>query len=208
MFGRENMTLVDYDGAIAAGKDIAFVILCDILGVFCDELPKVVQSKSNTRPEMIPYNLLSIVNDFVSVLGCEICSAKLPRGPHMMEFAQRFGSAKEIKIDEVKLAGLWPLSEQESRSYREEYGDKLLYSNHTAAMEAARELSIMELDEESFYESSGNVRWLRGEVVRLYGESYLCGCSLNARKMLQLLTMETTKSNIRARGKLSLPCKI
>lgn len=185
MFGKENMTFVDYDGAMAAGKDIAFVILCDILGAFCDELPSVARSKSNTRPEMVPYNILTMIDELVGVVGCKICTIKKASLP---DFVKALAAVTDVKVDLVQLPGLWPLSEYESLSYRKEYGDRMMYSNHTATMEVAQSFSVMELDEQAFYNSKQNTKWLRSQVVKLYADGQLCDCSPNTKSLIQALS--------------------
>eukprot|EP01031_Cornospumella_fuschlensis_P037902 gene37902-46044_t len=185
MFGRDSMTFVDYDGAMAAGKDIAYVILCDILGVFCDDMPVAVRGKSNTRPEMVPYNILTMIDELLAVVGCKLCPIKRAALP---DFVKSLAAVTDVKVDLVQLPGLWPLSEYESLSYRKEYGDRMLYGNHSATMEVAQSFSVMELDEQAFYNSRPNTKWLRANVAKLYEKGQLCECSANAKALIQILT--------------------
>lgn len=185
LFGREKMVFVDYDGAMAAGKDIAYVIMCDILGIYCSHLPKVLHSQSNARPEMVPFNVMSILTHFVQVLGCSVC--RKVSGKNMQDFVKRFDPLPQTKVDHVLLPGLWELSDQEEESYLLEFGDLMLYSNRTASRNVARSFSVMELDQEAFYNNRQNGKWLRGQAVSLHRDGALCNCPENIESLLRLL---------------------
>lgn len=186
MFGRKNMVFVDFDGAIAAGKDIAFVILCDILGIYCNDLPAVPHSQSNVRPEMLPFNIMSMLIHFIRVLGCTVCGKVM--GKNMQEFVKRFDSLPTVKLDYVQLPGLWELSDKEEVNFLREYGDLMLYKNQTATRNVARSFSIMELDQEEFYNNIQNTKWLRNEVNKLYKDGFLCDCPDNMQKLMGLVS--------------------
>lgn len=49
VFGKKNLIGVSYNGVIAAGKDIAYVILCDIMHLFCNNNKLLMEIKSFNR---------------------------------------------------------------------------------------------------------------------------------------------------------------
>lgn len=63
-FGRDALSIVDYDGVLAAGKDIGLVYLCEMLKLNCDKIrkdPTDFNQLVNKTPDMMAFDLLSLV---------------------------------------------------------------------------------------------------------------------------------------------------
>jgi hypothetical protein len=60
-FGKDNIILIDYDGAISSGKDIVYIFLCENLKVFCKELSKYYHRRTSESSslELTHHRLLS-----------------------------------------------------------------------------------------------------------------------------------------------------
>ncbi|RYG63955.1 hypothetical protein EON64_14940, partial [archaeon] len=75
LYGRENMTVIDFHGMLAAQKDPSYVFLCEILGVLCDA--KYVASEgSHPSADLRPSYLFAFVRNVVSSLGCDFLAPR------------------------------------------------------------------------------------------------------------------------------------
>lgn len=178
LFGRENMTIYDYDGILAAQQDIAHVMLCHSLSVFCEQASlKVPQVESSNRhPDMIKYDMLHIVHSFVKSLGCRIC----PPGNSfqgMVEYYANMSALPEnLPITTNSLSAMRPVSEAESLKFREEFGDLMRFNSHTASMAVRDAFEAVEVDEHEFFDDPKCTKWLRDEVAWIKRKGWICEC--------------------------------
>eukprot|EP01031_Cornospumella_fuschlensis_P019471 gene19471-23863_t len=152
---RENalkLTLLDLDGCLAKGDDIAHAMFCGVLGVQCD-----VKHTGNAfaareqQGHVLAESLLNLVHNFVKTLGCRICSSRKQtpeaylRG---MLISRYSNSSLESFVPRLRanLGAFVPVSEAESLAYRKEFGSVLLYSNHEAAMSVSKGFFVSEVD--------------------------------------------------------------
>ncbi|RYG62596.1 hypothetical protein EON64_17555 [archaeon] len=190
--------MLDLDGCLAQGEDIAHAMFCRVLGVQCD-----VKKGANTRllsfghRDMLPYNLLSIVHNMVKILGCHICpSSKRPYNRREetslhTTLIRRYSNhtlANSFSVRSTNLAALRATSTQESLMYRGEFNSAILFNNHSATVKSANRLMVLELDKRRFFTMATTMDWLRREVRRLFYEDRLCTCHIKMDKFLQAIS--------------------
>ncbi|RYH05627.1 hypothetical protein EON65_44170 [archaeon] len=183
----QKMVFVDYDGVIAADKDIAQVLLCEILHIFCGRPVEKMRTETNTRPEMLMYNVLNMLQQFLAMLGCTVCTQE-PSHEYIKGFVTRYRNLSvPLPVMDYNMNSMRPFSEEESIYYRSIYAP-ILYSNHTAAMMIRDTFHFIELDETAVYNESLTMDWVRKEVVELYGTGKLCGCPKNFKEIVEVFS--------------------
>eukprot|EP01031_Cornospumella_fuschlensis_P038856 gene38856-47259_t len=192
-----NLTVLDIDGCLERGEDIAHAMFCRVLGVQCD-----VRKSANHRMmtfghrDMLPYNLLSIVHNVLKALGCRLCPTSQKAYNRRDEISlhaalvRRYSNhslAHIFSVRSTNLAALRATSAQESLMYRGEFGSVILFSNHSVAVNAASRMMVLELDKRRFFTLPAAMAWLRREVRQLYYEQRLCACQVRMDKFVQAL---------------------
>eukprot|EP01031_Cornospumella_fuschlensis_P035978 gene35978-43634_t len=116
VFGDNKLIIVDYDGVKAAGKDIAEVMLCDVLHIYCEQaLPVTFRASTiNKKPDMTPYNILSLLEELLAFFGCWL---DLGAPGVYSKLVKQLGTAMETEF-RLPRAGssfrsLWWVSEEE-----------------------------------------------------------------------------------------------
>eukprot|EP00981_Chlorochromonas_danica_P001464 scaffold310_cov174-Ochromonas_danica.AAC.3 len=72
VFGYDALTIIDHAGASATGKDIAAVLICEILKVPCSELPNVFHGRENASREKRAYEVLMLLREMAWLRGCTV----------------------------------------------------------------------------------------------------------------------------------------
>lgn len=202
-FGANRLVLVDYDGAIAAHRDIAHVLICDIMGALCSESDwnaLNLTMRANAAPNMIPYHILQIVSAFVHALGCSLC-AHHGEGHSTRTLVSRYQNLSiPLPVVTTNLIGLHATSEQESLSFREEFGKYMLYNDHAASMTVMQSFMALDIDQKAFYADPDCMRWLRAEVVALYLNKKLCSCDPQSRLAIEGLVRSVMEKPAHAHG--------
>eukprot|EP01031_Cornospumella_fuschlensis_P035581 gene35581-43149_t len=169
------MVYVDYDGVIAAGKDIAQVLLCEVLHIFCNRTVKQMRSETNTRPEMVMYSVFNIVQQFIAMFGCVVCTQE-PTNEFVKRFVKRYSNLSvKLPVVDYSMQSMRSLSEEESQYYESNYSP-IMYRDHSATMMARDAFHVIEMDEASVYDEDATMAWMRKEVVTLFDAGKLCGC--------------------------------
>jgi hypothetical protein len=175
-------TLVDYDGVLAADRDISKVLLCDIMQRKCPDSHYINPRlhAANVAPDMAPYNLFTFVHKELAFLNCT-CPyfnqfynvANLCHG--YRDNHQEFMANLPMKT--YSLSALRALSSMDSAFFRDEFHGNVIYSNITASDETQNFFRFEEIDEYGFYRCGRCVEWLRREVRRLAEDKDVCSCS-------------------------------
>lgn len=179
-FGEDKLIIVDYDGVKAAGKDIAEVMLCNVLHIYCGEaLPVAFRASTiNKKPDMAPYNMLSLLEDFLAFLSCQL-DVSAP-GVYSKLVKQLIASMESGTAYRPPRAGssfrsLWWVSEEESLSYRREFSS-ILYNNHSAVLEVRNKFWAEELDVRALVEDKSGRSWLFELVKKLLTVDKIVKC--------------------------------
>ena len=150
VFGKENITLVDYDGVAAANKDIVYVILCEVAGVLCGKTHIFdTASKSNARRSLVPEQLFSQFEMFVyDSIQCENFNKRSLRERFRQEYKQL---AAHPPVINSTLSLLRSYAMEVDTAVRSQYEASMLYSNASAtAIVREQKVYVEELDEKAF----------------------------------------------------------
>ena len=172
VFGKENITMVDYDGVAAANKDIVPVILCEVAGVLCNQTHLFGKEiKINARRSLVPEQVYGHFEVFLAEnIHC--------RGFNQHRLRDRFRNeynlhATHPPVIKSTLNLLRPYAKEVDTAVRNQYGARMLYSN-TSATAIAREHNVYveELDEKPFFSDPSWRAWFQQvkETAEKYGE--------------------------------------
>lgn len=175
-FGREHLTVVDYYGVLAADRDIAQVLLCEVIGILCDAAIRA-DEPTNARPNMIPYNIFHIVRNYIRALGCSF-HGNFNHFQAVRLIRSYADVAAIVPVLTTNLGMLAELSRRIDEDFRKAYGSIMLYDNRTAAVAATKRFSIVEVDESEFLASAVWSAWLRTEGQRLVNVGLVGNCSV------------------------------
>ncbi|RYH26732.1 hypothetical protein EON65_14085 [archaeon] len=176
-YGRDNVTIIDYDGVQSAQKDILLVTLCEIIGIMCD-----VQSNAlkivNKRPDMLPHHIYLLVRNYMFTMGCQFATNISP-GTISKIIARYSAIVSQVPKKEANLGMLRQMAAHMDTTVRERYGGIMLYNNASAAAAARASLKVWEVDEVAFMASSTWSAWLRKEGFKWAKERIVINCSAN-----------------------------
>ncbi|RYG66523.1 hypothetical protein EON64_09575 [archaeon] len=177
-FGESKLIIVDYDGVKAARKDIAEVMLCDVLHIYCGEaLPVAFRASTiNKKPDMAPYNMLSLLEDFLAFFSCRL---DLSTPGVYSRLIKQLTAAMEMEFQPPRAGSsfrsLWWVSEEESLSYRREFSN-ILYNNHSAVLEVRNKFWAEELDARALVQDKGGRGWLYRLIKKLLSVDKIVKC--------------------------------
>jgi hypothetical protein len=168
------MVIVDYDGAQAAGKDIALIFVCDILQMQCDEstIKKNYVAHENEKPNVVLLHLMYLIRFYAHTQGYVFCDF----GYKAMNDLLKNYSGRKLKppIMSTSLLSLHLYSRAVDEKYRAAYQERMLYSNQSATIESMKSLRIDMIDEMAFYNSTHWLKFLQEELRRLVFVRKLC----------------------------------
>lgn len=181
VFGVRNVTWIDYDGVAAAGRDIAQVILCETIGILCNKTSSIsIKRQSNATPNMLLYNLFAVVRDFAKGLGCRFCHSRSQTFFSFIDHHQNTQLSprnQPFPTIESSLSEMKEIALQRDAEVRRQLGDRLRYSNATAAVMGIQAMRVKILNTLVFFsDCSRCTKWLREEVMRWTEQGLLCGC--------------------------------
>eukprot|EP01031_Cornospumella_fuschlensis_P037433 gene37433-45455_t len=184
-YGRDHVTIIDYDGVQSAQKDLLLVVLCEVIGIMCD-----VQSNGsnivNKRPDMLPHHLYLLVRNFVFSLGCQFAVNLRPAT--ISKIIARYSSiVPKVPKKNTNLGMLRQMAANIDASVRRRYGDIMLYSNATAATAARQSLEVWEIDEAAFMSSTVWSAWMRREGAKWVKERVVVNCSADSGGLIKEL---------------------
>ena len=176
VFGKENITMVDYDGVAAANKDIVPVILCEVAGVLCNQTNLFGTARNiNSRRSLVPEQVFGHFEVFLAEnVRCEGFNQRRLRDRFRHEYIQHATHPPVIKST---LSLLRPYAKEVDTAVRSQYEAHMLYSNATAtAMAREHKVYVKELNEKAFISDPSWHAWFQQvkETAAYNGE--LCHC--------------------------------
>jgi hypothetical protein len=174
-FGRENVTIIDYYGALAENKDLLRVMLCDVYNVLCNA-SMLPSHKANESPDMLPHHMFYLVRNYMLATGCNMNTNMEPL--RMIGIVKKYVSlTSEVPKREVSISMMKEKAKAIDKAVREEYSDIILYNNATASTLARESLTIFEVDEVAFLSSEQWRTWMKREAAELVKDK-LMECKL------------------------------
>ena len=200
-FGGDHILAIDLVGTIAARKDIAHVVLCEILGVLCDRPELIRRERSNSGYDLVPSQVFSIYKKHVGLEKCSFCANTNAENQHFAKRYSEFAKTNKFPILESNLTMLRPYVMQVDAVFRAKFGHVLMYSNATANARSVTKARIMELDFGKFVAEPKWVEWIRSEYHEALLMKRLCNCAARAHP-IKALHAHVAQS-VKSRGKSS-----
>jgi len=181
VFGADHVRVVDLVGTVAAKKDIAYVILCEIAGVLCDK-PALFATKSNStsnpRFSLISAQVFSLYKNFATMHKCAFVGSKYKE---YLYFLARFNDYVKTHAlpptAQSNLTMLRPYVLQVDSAFREKYSTVMLYGDRAANEQSIASAHVSELDVEQFISDPGWDSWIRAEYHLAHVTGRLCNCT-------------------------------
>ena len=174
VFGQENLIIVDYDGVNAAKKDIAFVFVCEVLGILCSKASRlnIAATHENEKPNMAIVQFIYLLKFFVHSHRLRFCAFDVGTIHELI----RVYRDRDFKfpLNTPRLQHLRNYSIAEDNMFRKEYSSLIHYNNQSAAMEILNDFVIEEINLYSFYESGFWMNTLGFELERLKKIGKIC----------------------------------
>jgi hypothetical protein len=178
VFGGENIIVVDYDGVNAAGKDLAYVFVCEIMKTMCGDDQNEggiwggQVAHENEKPNILFLHLVYLVRFYVQTQGFSICSFDYPFITETLKLYEARRLTPPLLQSHLKVLQFF--SKNMDSQFRYYHSSKILYSNETAAMKVLEGFTAEEVDEFSFYNDPNWMKFLKDEFWRLKKQNKLC----------------------------------
>jgi hypothetical protein len=178
-FGRTNMTIIDFNGAVAAKQDMAKVFLCDLLGILCDA-PMIADEGSHPSVSLLPHHLFSLARQAAQTLRCDMNITEAGLADTVRRYTKGVDFST-LPVIESKYELVAQMSKRLDAEVRRDFGEIMVYYNQSAAMAALSKFSAKEIYERDFYADDKWVKWLWNEVDQLKKLNVARGCKLSVR---------------------------
>ena len=199
-FGRESIRLVDYHGVQAQGKDEAYVIVCEVAGLLCEEVAGLNgggaahEHPASPAPVELFDALCLAAQAGMGCMSTPLSSKDVLYKRRMLDEAYASfkkaatRSKNKLPFRSVSVAPLALFARQIDTGFRKRHGDLMLYADVAANEAVLAGLVVEELDVLAML---GDAQlwgpWLHEEAVRLEKRGYFKQCS-NARTMANPLS--------------------
>lgn len=172
-FGRKNVVIVDYDSAVAMNKDVARVILCDIMGVLCGQFLRMA-ALSNPSVDMVKVDIVRLIQSTALLQGCSIAETFAVPPQLFDQLTPLMIQVPEIQIDPLVIKELaYPIDAE----FRRKYGKQMLFNDPDVGREVIAKFSYNVLDEKALLSKESWRTWILEKVreIRSSGGFINCG---------------------------------
>jgi len=181
VFGLERVRVIDLVGTTAAGKDVAYVTVCEVAGLMCDQPDLFKMQRGNPSYSLIPSQVFSFYKNHVFMQRCVFCADTFTEYTYFANrYAKFIQTTDPPSVVQYNLTILRPYVRQVDSAFREKFQDVMLYSDVSANMRSIDKARTKELDFEAFVTNATWVEWIRIEYLRARNAGHLCNCSLHA----------------------------
>eukprot|EP01039_Chlorochromonas_danica_P008012 gene8012-8838_t len=181
VFGYDALTIIDYAGVSAAGKDIAAVLICEMLKVPCAELPDVFHEQENAAREKSAYEVLMLFREMAWMRGCTVNpvydALRIAIG-NLDGLAREYESYLDLLPTYHSRFEPWKVfSLKQRQEFDLHYANRTLYSNSEAALPTLMNFSLPLIDYEQLHSSITFQQILKAEVSKLISRNVFVNCS-------------------------------
>eukprot|EP01039_Chlorochromonas_danica_P001467 gene1467-1595_t len=177
VFGHDALTIIDYAGASAAGKDLAAILICEMLKVPCDELPDVFHERENAAREKRAYEVLMLFRELAWMRGCAI-NPVYNAVDKLDELAREYVSYLDLLPTFRSKFEQWKeLSVKKRKEFDSLYANRTLYGNSQAALPSLMHFSLPVIDYDLLYGNITFQHMLKMEVSNLISRFVFVNCS-------------------------------
>jgi hypothetical protein len=175
VFEEENMIVVDYYGVEATKKDIAYVFVCEILGVYCKEATELNNGKAsqeNSSLNMVYLHYLYLLDIYLNTHFMRRCVFDT----NFLYWEAAGLTARKIEFPtKVSHFDFYrDLAIRKDKSFQEKYTPRFLYGNHEANVQKINDFHVDELDVIAFYRVPKWELFMKEETVRYIKRGIIC----------------------------------
>lgn len=181
-----HLHIIDHAGTEASDTDLTYVIVCEIIGLFCNKKAMFASpTEENTSRNLVAYqvyayfkaylqNYHSPANDANS--HCHICKVE-ETFPAFEKYVQERSNRDKLPLLHTTLHLLAPYAKEVDAALRTKYGARILHGNATANYEvidhgiAVEELNVEEFNMEKYWRD-----WLEKMYQWAAKRDVLCDC--------------------------------
>jgi hypothetical protein len=174
-FGEENMIIVDYYGVEAAQKDIAYVFVCEVMGVYCSEATELNTGKAtqeNPHLDLVYLHYLYLLDIYLNTHFMRRCvvdtrflywevAGLTKRKIEFPTKVSHFDFYRDFAIEKDK-------------SFQEKYKQRFLYGNHAVNAQHINDFHADEMDVIAFYRDPKWELFMKDETVQYIKQGIIC----------------------------------
>eukprot|EP00981_Chlorochromonas_danica_P004991 scaffold997_cov250-Ochromonas_danica.AAC.13 len=177
VFGYDALTVIDHAGAIAVGKDIATILVCEILKVPCEGLSDVFHRRENVSKQKRSYEVLVLLRQMAWARGCAVNTSYDGDIPRLNSLAQECESYLDIlPTYESRFEPLKELSINKRKDFDSRYENRVWYRNPDAALPSLMNFSLRLIDYDMLYGNFTLQQLLKTEVSKLIARKVFINC--------------------------------
>jgi hypothetical protein len=187
-FGVESLVIIDYDGAIAAKKDLVQIILCEICKILCQDLSQglgplferehlTMIGDSNPAESHIPLPLAGVISEIRVSMQKKKCKIPVASQDKVIKFILLMIGKQTLPTMTKNLSTLFYNETLISDDIiRKKYKNQMLYNNRNASIEAVERQVVTELDFDRFRSDPYWQKWTRDVTSSLVTNSTIIAC--------------------------------
>jgi hypothetical protein len=180
VFGNDSIHIIDLAGCAAAKIDVAYVVVCEIAGILCDQ-PKIFGGASNLGYGLVVSEVFSHYKAFVETQNGGLCRFCDGTNSEYNAFRRQYGGFllknDKLPILDSKLGMLIPFSKELDTNLRMAFGKQIMHGNSTANYIVMRDkVYAEELDDAKFISSAHWAAWLETVFEAARTAKRLCNC--------------------------------
>lgn len=190
VFGRESLRVIDLAGVNAARKNIAHVMVCEVVGVMCHQAHlfssggnSSSSASNNAAYSLVPAHVFTILKGVIATRGsgsCQLCGPQIDDYEYFAARLQRLNDTNKLPeplpLVTSRLAMLHPYAKLVDAAFRDKYGSLLLYNNPAATVRNLERMKVEELQTDSFVTNPVWKRWIIQQFHHFKNAKKLCGC--------------------------------
>jgi len=187
VFGRHSLRIIDLAGANVARKNIAHVMVCEVVGVMCNQEdlfhPGGNASTNNVGYGLVPAHVFTILKSAIATRGngsCHLCGPQIDDYEYFAARLQRLNATNKLPeplpVATSRLTMLHPYAKLVDAAFRDKYGSLLLYNNPAASVRNLERMKVEELKTDSFVTNPVWKKWIIQQFHHFKNAKKVCGC--------------------------------
>jgi hypothetical protein len=174
-FGEDSMIIVDYYGVETAHKDIAYVFVCDVMGVYCSKANELHTGKAgqeNPHFNMVYLHYLYLLDIYLNTHFLRRCV--LDTNFLYWEVAGLTARKIEFPTKVSHFEFYRELAVENDKSFQEKYKKRFLYGNHEVNVQRINNFHVEEIDVVAFYRDPQWELFMGEETIRYIKQGIIC----------------------------------
>ena len=183
-FGVESLVIIDYDGAIAAKKDLVYIILCEICKILCQDLSQglspllkrehIKMIDDNRADSHISLSLAGVISEIRVSIQKKKCMIPVFSHDKVTHFILSMIGKHTLPSKTKNLSTIFHNETLISDDIiRKEYNNQMLYNNRNASIAAVERQVVTELDFDRFRSDPYWRKWVHDVTSSLINSTII-----------------------------------